>query len=57
VRPERRRLGWALIGVGAVIAVVTLFTAGREVWRGVAGFERTTMPGSVTIDCREGEEW
>ena len=37
--------------------MVALLTAGRDVWRGMAAFERTTMPGSVTIDCRAGEEW
>jgi hypothetical protein len=57
VRPERRRLGWVLIGVGAVVVAVAVLTAGRDMWRLFAGHADTRVPGTVTVACREGAEW
>lgn len=57
VRPERRRLGWILIGIGVVVMAVAILTAGRTAWRLFAGFEDTPVPGTVTVVCREGVEW
>lgn len=55
--PFRRRLGWGLAAAAVLLLVVLVPTAGVPAYRTITSFERTTMPGSVSVDCRSGDEW
>lgn len=57
VLPRRRRLGWTLIGIGAVVLLAAGATAGRRSIELVTALESTRIPGSVSVACREGDEW
>lgn len=57
VLPRRRRIGWALIAVGAIVLIVAGATVGRRSIELVTALESTRLPGSVSVECREGDEW
>lgn len=57
VLPKRRRLGWALIGIGVLVLVVSGATVGRGLLGLMSDHESTRVPGSVSVSCDEGDEW
>ncbi|MFZ4810036.1 MAG: hypothetical protein ACOYL9_01715, partial [Ilumatobacteraceae bacterium] len=53
----RRALGWRLIIGAAVLAVLVAATLGYRAVSRFMSYERTRMPGSLTVDCTTGDKW
>jgi hypothetical protein len=57
VMAGRRRLGWRLMIGAAIAAVALLGTLGWKVYRLFTSIERTSTPGTITIECHTGDDW